>query len=227
MQQCAAPRGAGSEGETETMEQKDKVLKKAYELGFEYEKQYGGCGQCVMAALQDTLDMPNPSLFKSLSGYAGGGATVGDGSCGAYVAGILFLGTLRGRERDNFADPERIRFTAFATARKLHKKFIDEFGSIICREMQMKLFGRPYYLPDPDEMAKFLAAGGHTVHCPAVCGKAAQWVIEVAREEGLLPAEKAAAPAEKTAAAAKKAAPAKKTAASAKKAAPAKKGTAK
>jgi len=188
------------------MEQKDKVLKKAYELGFDYEKQYGGCGQCVMAALQDTLDMPNPSLFKSLSGYAGGGATVGDGSCGAYVAGMLFLGTLRGRERDNFADPERIRFTAFATARRLHQKFIDEFGSIICREMQMKLFGRPYYLPDADEMKKFLAAGGHTTHCPDVCGKAALWAIEVAREEGLIPeAKKAAAPAKKAAAPAKKA----------------------
>lgn len=94
--------------------------------------------------------------------------------CGAHVAGILFLSGMRGRERDNFADPDRIRFTSFATARKLHRRFIDEFGSIICREIQMKLFGRPYYLPDADEMAKFLAAGGHTTHCPDVCGKAAQ-----------------------------------------------------
>jgi len=146
-----------------------------------------------------------------MSGYAGGGATVGDGGCGAYVAGILFLSGLRGRERDNFADPEKIRFTSFATARKLHKKFIDEFGSIICREMQMKLFGRPYYLPDPDEMKKFLEAGGHTTHCPDVCGKAAEWAAEIAFEEGLIPEKKAAAPVKKAVATAKKAAaPAKK-----------------
>ena len=166
------------------------VLDKAYDLGFKYEEQYGGCGQCVVAALQDALEMPNDAVFKSMSGYAGGGATVGDGSCGAYVGGILFLSGLKGRERDNFADPDRIRFQSFAMARKLHRKFIDEFGTIICREMQMKLFGRPYYLPDPDEMKKFLAAGGHTTHCPDVCGKAARWAAEIAFEEGLITEEK-------------------------------------
>jgi C_GCAxxG_C_C family probable redox protein len=169
---------------------KKQVVDKAYDLGFKNEEQYGGCGQCVVAALQDALDMPNDAVFKSMSGYAGGGATVGDGSCGAYVAGILFLSGLKGRERDNFADPERVRFESFALARKLHRKFIDEFGTIICREMQMKLFGRPYYLPDPDEMKKFLDAGGHTTHCPDVCGKAAKWAAEIAFEEGLITEEK-------------------------------------
>jgi len=174
------------------MDQKDKekVLQKAYDLGFQNEVKYGGCGQCVVAALQDAFDMPSNDVFKAMSGYAGGGATVGDGSCGAYVAGILFLSGLRGRERDNFADPDKIRFTSFANARKLHRKFIDEFGSIICREMQMKMFGRPYYLPDPDEMKKFLDAGGHTTHCPEVCGKAARWTAEIAFEEGLIPEKK-------------------------------------
>lgn len=169
---------------------KEKVLKQAYDLAFKYEEKYGGCGQCVMAALQDAFDMPNPDTFKSLSGYAGGGATVGDAGCGAYVAGILFLSGLKGRERDNFADPERIRFESFATARKLHGKFIDDFGCVVCRDMQMKLFGRPYYLPDPDEMKKFLDAGGHTTHCPDVCGKAARWTAEIAIDEGLISEDK-------------------------------------
>jgi len=165
---------------------KEKVLKKAYDLAFQYEEKYGGCGQATIAALQDTFEMPNPDVFKSLSGYAGGGATVGDAGCGAYIAGILWLSGLKGRERDNFADPERIRFESFATARKLHGKFIDDFGCVICREMQMKLFGRPYYLPDADEMKKFLDAGGHTTHCPDVCGKAARWTAEIAIDDGLV-----------------------------------------
>jgi len=171
---------------------KEKVLQKAYDLAFQYEEKYGGCGQCVIGALQDALKMPNNDVFKAMTGYAGGGATVGDGGCGAYVAGILFLSGLKGRERDNFADPERIRFESFALARKLHRKFIDEFGSIVCREMQMKLFGRPYYLPDPDEMKKFLDAGGHTTKCPDVCGKGARWAAEIAFEEGLISKEKLA-----------------------------------
>ena len=169
---------------------KEQILQKAYDLAAQYEEKYGGCGQAVMAALQDAFNMPNDAVFKAMSGYAGGGATVGDGGCGAYVAGILWLSGLRGRERNNFADPERIRFESFALARKLHTDFIDEYGSIICREMQMKLFGRPYYLPDADEMKKFLEAGGHTTVCPVVCGNAARWAAEIAFEEGLIPEAK-------------------------------------
>jgi len=106
-----------------------RVLDKAYDLALlKNEERYGGCGQCVIAVLQDAFRMPSNEVFKAMSGYAGVGATV--------------------------------RFVSFATARKLHRKFIDEFGSIICREIQMKIMGRPYYLPDPDEMAKFLDAGG-------------------------------------------------------------------
>ncbi len=169
---------------------KDQIEQKAYDLAAAYEEKYGGCGQAVMAALQDAFNMPNDAVFKSLSGYAGGGATVGDGGCGAYVAGILWLSGLRGRERDNFADPERVRFESFALARKLHKDFLDEYGCIICREMQAKLFGRPYYLPDADEMKKFLDAGGHTTVCPVVCGNAARWTAKIALDEGLIPEAK-------------------------------------
>lgn len=169
---------------------KEQVMQKAYDLGYEYERTYRGCGQCVLGALQDAFDMPNDDVFKALSGYAGGGATMGDAGCGAYVGGILFLSGLRGRERSNFADPEKLRFVSFATARKLHRKFMDEYGSVICREMQTKLFGRPYFLPDPDEMKKFDDAGGHDTVCPEVCGNAARWAAEIAFDEGLISEDK-------------------------------------
>ena len=171
---------------------KQKVLQQAYDLGYEYERTYRGCGQVVLGALQDAFDMRNDDVFKALSGYAGGGATVGDAGCGAYVGGICFLSGLRGRERSNFADPEGLRFVSFAPARKLHRKFAEEYGSVICRELQTKLMERPYYLPDPDEMKKFDDAGGHSAVCPEVCGKAARWAAEIAFEEGLISDEKLA-----------------------------------
>ncbi len=163
-----------------------KLLQKAYDLGYEYENVYRGCGQVVIAALQEAFDMPNDAVFKSLTGYAGGGATVGDSGCGAYVAGILFLSGLQGRERSNFADPERIRFVSFATARKLHEKYIAEFGCVNCHEIQRKVYGRPFYLPDPDEMRKFDEQGGHTTGCTMVCGVGARFAAEIAIDEGLL-----------------------------------------
>ncbi len=174
------------------IEEKDakKLMEKAYKLGYEYEKTYRGCGQCALAALQDTFDLREDASFKAMTGYAGGGGTTGDAGCGAYVAGILFLSMLKGRERDNFADPERIRFESFALARKLHDKLIAEYGTVICRDIHQKLFGRPYYMPDPDEFAKFDAAGAHTTVCTEVCGKVARWTAEIAIQENLLPEEK-------------------------------------
>jgi len=171
-------------GETTNMK---TLVEKAYKLGHEYEKTYRGCGQCLAAAVQDALDIRNDDIFKALTGYAGGGGTVGDSGCGAYVGGILFLGLLLGRERDNFADAEGIRFKSYELARKLHGRFINEYGSVICRDIQTKVMGRPYYLADQDDMDKFDRAGGHATVCPDVVGKAAKWTVELILAENLLP----------------------------------------
>ena len=61
------------------------VAERAYELGKEYEKTCKGCSQCVIAALQDALNIRNDDIFKAATGLAGGGGGAIDGSCGSYV----------------------------------------------------------------------------------------------------------------------------------------------
>jgi C_GCAxxG_C_C family probable redox protein len=163
-----------------------ELAEKAYTLGKDYEKTYRGCGQCVIAALQDALGIRNDDIFKSATGLAGGTGLVGDGSCGAYIGAILVLSSLLGRERNNFFDPEGIRHKTFQLARKFREKFIQEYGSIICHNIQNKVLGRYYYLPDPQEYEKFHNAGAHDIHCPEVVGKAAKWMTEIISEESLL-----------------------------------------
>lgn len=165
------------------------LVEKAYKLGYEYEKTYRGCGQCIIAALQDALNMRNDDIFKAATGLAGSAGMLCDTGCASYIAGAIFLSSLIGRERNNFADPEGIRFKTHELVRKLHSKFIAEYGSVICRDIQMKLFGRYYYMPDQDEFAKFDNAGAHSTVCPEVVGKAAQWVIGILDKEGLIPEE--------------------------------------
>ncbi len=158
---------------------------KAYELGKHYERTYRGCSQCVIAALQDVFDIRDDAIFKSATGLAAGSAMSGEGSCGAYVGGLMVLGGLVGRERDDFGDPEGVRFKTHKLAGKLRQKFIDEYGSIICRNIQTKTMGRYYYLADPQEYEKFHNAGAHDIYCPEVVGKAARWMAEIIREEDL------------------------------------------
>lgn len=164
-----------------------ELMDKAYKLGYEYEGTYRGCGQCAIAALQDTFDMRNDDIFKATTGIAGSAGMLCDTGCGAYVAGAIFLSTLLGRERENIADPEGIRFRTHELVRKLHDKFIDEYGTAICRDIHMNLFGRYYYMPDEDEFLKFDNDGGHTTVCTEVVGKAARWVAEIVLQENLLP----------------------------------------
>jgi C_GCAxxG_C_C family probable redox protein len=169
---------------------KDKnTAEKAFELGKEYEKAYMGCSQCAMAALQDALGIRNDDIFKAATGLAGGGCGTIDGSCGAYAASIMVLGYLIGRDRDNFGDLEQIALDSrtYKLARKFRDKYIKEYGSVICRNIQTKVLGRPYYIVDPDELAKFEAIGGHgDKGCPVVVGKAAKWMVELIQEEDLL-----------------------------------------
>ena len=46
---------------------------KAYERGFEYEKNYGGCAQCVIASLYDVFpELKNEDVFRSATGLGAG-----------------------------------------------------------------------------------------------------------------------------------------------------------
>jgi len=167
----------------------ETIAKNAHDLGFEYEKAYRGCAQCVFAALQDALGLRNEktdALFKALTGFMGGMAQETDGHCGAYSGGALMIGHHVGRERDNFADPEKIRLKTAALVRKLHQKFIDEYGTVTCSHIHRKIMGRPFYFREPEEMVKFDAAGAHTDKCTEVVGMAARWTAEILAEEGLL-----------------------------------------
>ena len=166
---------------------KEELMEKAYNLGFEYERTYKGCSQCVIAAIQDTLDIRDDGVFKAATGLAGGGGLTGIGVCGGYAGGVMVLSQLLGRERSSFEDPERIRFRSFDLAKRLADQFIGEFGSIICRDIQIKKFGRPYYLRDPEEFNKFEQAGGHDDKCTDVVGRAAQMAVRIILDEGLVP----------------------------------------
>jgi C_GCAxxG_C_C family probable redox protein len=165
----------------------ENIAEKAYELGKQYEQDFRGCSQCVLAALQDVTGLRNDDIFKAATGLSGGGGSATDGSCGAYSGAILMLSRLWGRDRGHFDDTQNVRARTQQMVRKFHDHFIQEYGSVVCRDIQTKLLGRFYYLADPEEAEKFHNAGAHSVHCPEVVGKAARRMVEIIQEEDLLP----------------------------------------
>jgi len=169
------------------MTDKEKILDEVEKRAYRYEATYGGCSQCVVAAIREVVGLIDDSVFKAATGLAGGIGLSGS-ACGALTGAVLALSMARGREYDNFADPERTRFESFKLAHKLAERYEKEYGSLICKDVQTKLMGRSFNLLIPEEYQAFLAAGGHDDKYPAVVGKTARMAVELLFEEGLIEA---------------------------------------
>ena len=107
-----------------------KWCQQAYRLAFKYEAERGSCPQCVLAAIKETLDVGDEATIKSADALAGGTALSTKGTCGALVGGLLAIGSIVGREYDDFKQGKRKR-RVFYFANKLYEKFIElirEYG---------------------------------------------------------------------------------------------------
>ena len=95
----------------------------------------------------------------------------------------MVLSQVYGRELSAISDPERKRAVAFRLGEKMVQRFLDEYGTIICEEIQEKVMGRSFSLLDPEDKQVFEAMGGHSTACPSVVGKGVQWTAELIEEE--------------------------------------------
>ncbi|MBR5806360.1 MAG: C_GCAxxG_C_C family protein [Oscillospiraceae bacterium] len=161
---------------------KESVKKAIYDSGFEFEKQYGGCAQCTLCALKPYLDIDD-AVIKSATDLMAGGVRSGN-SCGAFNGGLMAIASVTGRSPENMGDKQAVADT-LALGRKLFDKFMEEYGTVICRDIQYKIMGKSYRMYDPEDMRRFLADGGHDDKCTDVVAKAAVWVAEILEEAGI------------------------------------------
>lgn len=160
------------------MQKREEILQKAYDLAFKYEAERGSCPQCVLSALMETLHVGDPETVKAIDALAGGTALSAEGTCGALVGGLAAISSIVGRSYKDFSAGERKR-RVFMYSKKLYDKFVEEYGSIICKDVHQKLFGRTFNLMDKDDYAEFEKMGAHVDKCPVVSGKTARWAAEI------------------------------------------------
>ena len=165
---------------------KQQMIKQAYKIGFEEERNVRGCAQCAIAAIQDALGIRNDAIYQAGSALAGGGAECTDASCGAYAGGLMMISAYFGRSRDE--DPttgRKTKYDSFRLGSAFHDRFVEEYDTVICGEVHEKLFGRTYHLRNDDEKQLFRDAGAHEDDdkCCAVVGNGAKWATEVILDE--------------------------------------------
>ena len=172
---------------------RQELLDKAYELGSNYEIKSTSCSQSTVAAVHELLDIDDV-IVQAATSLCGGSANQFLGTCGALSGGIMILDCYTGRPAEKMSHRERIQANidalepASVAPELLADKFWKEYGTIICAQIHRQLFGRIFGLSDPDEMEKFENLGGHSdpAKCASVVGKAAQWVMEILLDKGIV-----------------------------------------
>lgn len=160
------------------MKDREHLLNEAYQRAYRYEAERGSCPQCVLAALYETLGVGDPACIQAIDGLAGGTALSTEGTCGALVGGLVAISSIVGRTYEDFSAGERKR-RVFQYTKKLYDRFVATYGSPLCKEVHVKLFGRSYNLLDSEEYKAFEDAGAHVDKCPSVSGDVARWAAEI------------------------------------------------
>ncbi|MFX1477464.1 MAG: C-GCAxxG-C-C family protein [Promethearchaeota archaeon] len=161
---------------------KEKILAKAFELGQKFEKRNTGCAQTAIAAIFQALEIWNDDIFKAASGLADGLGLTGDGSCGALTGASMVIGFLFGREYKDFSDMYK-PMKSYMLVKKLHDKYVEEYGSCRCHDVQESLVGRAFNLWDPKELKEATEAG-MMKHCSKLVGNVAKLATEIILDAG-------------------------------------------
>lgn len=155
-----------------------EIMQEVYQLGVDLESIKYGCAQCTIAALQKVFGIENKDIFQAAHPLSGGLGATTEGTCGALSGGAMILGYLWGRNKEEF-DKNIVNRKSESLAKQLCAKFIQEYGSCLCKDIQTKLLGRSFNFWDEKDMEAFEKAGGHEDKCPIVVAEACVWTAKI------------------------------------------------
>ena len=158
------------------------VVRKVGDLAYYYELVYHGCSQCVLKAIQDSLNVGDSLTFKAATGFAGGIARAGE-ECGALMGGIMAISVVYGRDRLEESVVSSSYLKAMELSVRLYEEFKREFGSVKCRDIQERLFGRSFNLRSEEDRRRFVEAGAYGPSgCAQVVRKGAMLATKIILE---------------------------------------------
>ena len=109
----------------------DEWISSIKEKAFENMKRYDGCAQVIVDAFMQELDIYDPLVMRSATGFLGG--MLSSYTCGVQVAGMMVLGLLIGRE--NIKEGLDGVFPIAIPGQDLIRRLNSRIGSHSCREL--------------------------------------------------------------------------------------------
>ncbi len=155
-----------------SQEEKDALVKKAADIGFQTETDYGNCIQsclyglyCAFPDLGITEDM-----LKASFGIAGGCGCSLLGTCGALNAAAWAVSLCYGRPIDDLGGDYQ---ECHNIIQKLVKEFKEEYDGVLCSDVMKQRMGDVYDWQYPEGLKAYNDHNG-TFHCAtavAFCGE--------------------------------------------------------
>lgn len=159
---------------------KDEILDTAFNAAKQYEMKSGGCPQCTLAGIFDALEIDNDDIFKAATGLADGIGLTGSGHCGALSGGVLAISYLFGRDKKDFGDIMKL-VEANLLSKKLLDRFMKNYGTCRCADLQTSFFGRFFNLLDPNDLNAAMEAG-MLERCSTLVGEVARMTTKIILE---------------------------------------------
>jgi C_GCAxxG_C_C family probable redox protein len=144
-------------------------------------KEYRGCSQWSLYALQKHLNLMDVHAFRAASALAGGVAGSGE-VCGALLGALMGVGLAYGRDQMESIETSAAFGEAMKRGARVCDRFRNEFGSLRCRDIQQLLFGRSWDLRNPEERNDFLSRDDTDKCSDLVIRRAAGMAAEVILE---------------------------------------------
>lgn len=152
----------------------DKIEKSAHD----YEMEYHGCSRCALRPIQEHLKLGDGWALKAATPLAAGIAMRGE-TCGALLGGMMAIGMATASE--DFADQAKF-MEAMAAAYRYWRRFVKEFGSSRCRDIQLARVGRYYDLSDIRQYEEAREKGLYRV-ASEIVGKASRMAAQMIMEQ--------------------------------------------
>ncbi|NLA88079.1 MAG: hypothetical protein GX847_12530 [Clostridiales bacterium] len=136
------------------------------------------CARSVLVGLKEIYDdIPEEMVTASLS--LAGGTGGASGSCGAYCCGLLAVGLKYNAPLAEELKNPALKPKSAAKFAEYRDRFMKEMGTVMCPDIQEKLFGRSYALYDPKEHDEFLSIPGHEEKCAEAVAVATRLAAEM------------------------------------------------
>ena len=143
---------------------KEEIIKKAHDLGVEYEAKYKGCCESTFLAIVDALrwggleiipkDVED-RLYPGISLLSAGVCMTGEGTCGSVAGSVMAIGFAL-RIPQGAVDAEAAHSVGVKIRDTLLAEYYKRYGSILCKDVMRKHFGKAWDLVSDEMTQEFL-----------------------------------------------------------------------